>query len=60
LGMRFTAYIGFEFEANSDQEAQEYAHLLNRSLDWPSRDPRFEERAVQATFVDRVELREPS
>ncbi len=52
--MRFTAYIGFEFQAENEEAATEYARLLLRNLDWPSRDPDFEERAIESAFVDRV------
>jgi len=53
--VKFTAYIGFVFEIDDPAEAEEYARLLVSALDWPSKDPRFDERRVNTLFVERVE-----
>jgi hypothetical protein len=54
VAMKFTAYIGFTYDAGSDEEASLYSRLLLRSLDW-SNNPQFDERLIESTFVERVE-----
>jgi hypothetical protein len=58
--MKFTAYIGFTFEAEGEGAARAYAERLVRALDWPSTDPDFEERLVESVVLDRVTEGDPA